>query len=201
MPLRQGAMRPFALATLALLAGCVQPAERARVAPRTQPVATEPPVGEVAMPVDRTIAATVAAIPTLTVLNRAVQVAGLTPALNAAAPLTLFAPTDQAFGRLAPGTLDALLKPDNRASLVKLLDLHIVPGRISSADLARRIAAGGGSATLTTLGGETLTASMTGAVLTLTDAGGNSSYLETPDVRQANGVIHVVNGVLVPRIN
>lgn len=196
-------MRTSALPILALLAGCVQPAERAPVATPVQPVAPAPNplVGGIAMPADRTIAVTVAAVPTLSTLSRAVGVAGLTAALNASAPLTLFAPTDQAFGRLAPGTLDALFKPDNRASLVKLLNLHLVPGRISSADLVRRIAAGGGRATLTTLGGETLAASMTGPVVTLTDAGGNRSYLETADVRQANGLIHVVNGVLVPRIN
>jgi uncharacterized surface protein with fasciclin (FAS1) repeats len=194
-------MRLLALATLALLAGCVQPAERAPVSPPVRPVtASNPLVGGVAIPADRTIADTVAAVPTLSTLNRAVQAFGLAPTLNAPTPLTLFAPTDQAFGRLAPGTLDALLKPDNRASLGKLLNLHLIPGRVSSAELARRIAAGGGRATLTTLGGETLTLSMTGAVVTLTDAGGNKSYLETADISQANGVIHVVNGVLVPRI-
>ena len=110
-------------------------------------------------------------------------------------------PTDEAFGRLAPGTVDALLKPENRATLTRLIGLHVVATRLSTAELVRRIAGGGGRATLTSVTDEPLTLSLTGSVVTLTDGGGNRSYVEVADVRQRDGVIQVVNGVLVPRLN
>lgn len=196
-----------ALTVALLLAACNQSAERVRVAPAIAVVGTEaavptrnPLVGGVVLPVDRTLATDIAAVPTLSMLNRAVVAAGLAATLGGPGPVTLFAPTDEAFGRLAPGTVDALLKPENRASLAKLLNLHTVPGRLTSAELIRRVTAGGGRATLTSTAGETLTVTMTGNIVTLTDAGGNRSYLETADVRGSNGIMHVVNGVLVPRL-
>ena len=196
------------LAAPLLIAGCVQPARHVRVAPAVAvgdapaPLQTagNPAVAGVVMPVGRTLIADVAAAPNLTVLVRAVQTAGLGDALAGPGPVTLFAPTDEAFGRLAPGTVDALMKPDNRASLLKLLRLHLVAGRLSTADLLRRVQAGGGTATLTTIAGEAITLTLTGPVLTLTDSGGNKSYIETADIRAANGVLHVVNGVLVPKL-
>lgn len=201
-------MRPQLIALpVLLLAGCSQPTERVRVAPAVAvveaepiPPAANPLVGGVVVPVDRTLAADIAAVPTLSVLNRAAAAAELSATLAGPGPVTLFAPTDEAFGRLAPGTVDALLKPENRAALGKLINLHIVPGRLTSTELIRRVTAGGGRATLTSAAGEMLTVTMTGAIVTLTDAGGNRSYLETADVRGTNGVMHVVNGVLVPRL-
>lgn len=201
-------MPPKKLLTLLLpLAACSTPAERIRVAPAVavvdaaapDPNARNPLIGGVAMPTDRTIGATVAAAGPLATVARLAVAADFAPMLEAAGPTTLFAPTDEAFGRLAPGTVDALVKPENREALLKLLRLHVVAGRLSSADLLRRIATG--QTTLSTLGGEPLTLSLTGAVVTLTDSGGNRSYIETADVRQTNGVLHVVNGVLVPRLN
>ena len=201
-------MKKLFLALLPL-AGCATPAEQVRVAPALaviEPAAPATPVGNplvggATMPVDRTIGAALAAAPPLGTLLRAVGAAGQAAALEATEPVTLFAPSDEAFGRLAPGTLDALFKPENHDTLVKLLRLHLVAGRLSSAELVRRIAAGGGRATLTTLAGEVLTLGLTGSVITLTDGGGNRSYIETADVRQRNGVIHLVNGVLVPRLD
>lgn len=200
-------MRLLPLLPVLVLAACVQAPERVRVAPATAVIGQEPAapagnplVGGVTMPADRTIAANVATAPTLSTLVRAAQTAGLIDTLSGPGPLTLFAPTDEAFGRLAPGTVDALLKPENRASLTRLLQLHLVAGRLTSAELVRRVTAGGGGATLTTLAGDPLTVGLTGSVVTLTDSGGNRSYVETADVRQANGVVHVVNGVLVPRL-
>ena len=189
-----------------LFAGCVRSTEPVRVAPAAavesaEPAAAaNPPIGGVAMPADRPLAAALAASPTLATLNRAVLAAGLGGTLGQPGAVTLFAPTEEAFARLAPGTAEALLKPENRASLTKLLRLHLVPGRLSSAELVRRVQAGGGRATLTTVAGETLNLSLTGSVVTLADGGGNKSYVETADVRQSNGLLHVVNGVLVPRI-
>lgn len=199
-------MKKLLLALLPL-AACTEPTERVRVAPAVAVVdaaapaanARNPLVGGITMPADRTVGAAVAAAVPLATLQRAIVAGGVGPALEAAGPVTLFAPTDEAFGRLAPGTVDALLKPENRDSLVKLLRLHLVAGRLSSADLLRRIAAG--QTVLTSVAGEPLTLSLTGAVITLTDGGGNKSYVETADVRQTNGVVHVVNGVLVPRVN
>src|SRR3546814_5445376 len=115
-------------------------------------------------------------------------------------PFTVFAPTDAAFGRLAPGTLDALLLPENKPALTKLVIYHVVPGRLTVADLEARIAAGGGTATLTTVEGEPLTLGLVGTVIALTDVGGNKSYVETGDIREANGVMHVVNGIMIPTI-
>ena len=154
-----------------------------------------PPVGGIDLPTTAPLAANLATAPTLSTFARLIVASG--QSLDA---VTVFAPTDEAFGRLAAGTVAALLKPENRATLSRLVTLHLVPGRLSSAALVRRIAAGGGRATLTSVAGEPLALSLTGSVVTLTDAGGNKSYVETADVRAANGVIHVVNGVLVPRL-
>ncbi len=153
------------------------------------------------MPTDKLVADTLAAAPNLGAFVRALDATGLTATLKAAGPFTVFAPTDAAFGRLQPGTVEALMKLENRAALTRLLGLHIVAERLGGVELMRRIAAGGGRATLTSVAGEPLTVTMTGGIVTLTDAGGNRSYVETADVRGANGIVHVVNGVLVPRLN
>jgi uncharacterized surface protein with fasciclin (FAS1) repeats len=149
-------------------------------------------------PAAATIAVNVARAPNLTTFVSTMRAAGLDRTLAGAGPYTLFAPTNAAFGRLAPGTVDALLKPENKASLARLLDYLVVAGRVTTADLRDRIQAGGGSATLATIKGDPLTVTLTGAVLTLTDVHGNKSYIEAGDVPQANGLIQVVNGVLIP---
>jgi len=186
---------------LASLAGCVPPA--------TAPVVAPPPVVSAPAPVavdpsrmesEATIAQSIATTPGLTTLARELRVAELDPLLAGNGPYTLFAPTDMAFTRLAPGIAGDLLAPQNRPTLVALLRYHIVPGTMTTEQLEARIVAGGGRATLTTLGGQPLTATMTGDVITLTSASGNRSYVEAADVAQANGVIHVVNGVLVPNL-
>ena len=199
---------PLLLAALAM-AGCAPVARETAAPPPPAAVAAppiavataNPPIGSVTLRSDATLGVGVAQAPRLATLTQALTTAGLLETLNAPGPLTLFAPTEEAFGRLAPGTTNVLLKPENRASLGKLLRLHLLPGRLTSADLVRLVQAGGGRATLTTLGGETLTLSLSGSVVTLADAGGNRSYVEIADIRQANGVLHVVNGVLIPRIN
>jgi uncharacterized surface protein with fasciclin (FAS1) repeats len=201
-------MRAPALLLLVPVAGCASP-DRVTVAPAIAVTGVAAPAAPAANPLvagvqlsaTATIAASVALVPALATLTRAAAAAGLVETLAGPGPFTLFAPTDEAWGRLAPGTTDALLKPENRAALTKMLQLHLVPERLTVADLLARIAAGGGRATLTSAAGEPIALSLTGSVVTLTDAGGNKSYIETADVRQANGVIHVVNGVLVPRLN
>jgi uncharacterized surface protein with fasciclin (FAS1) repeats len=186
---------------LLALAGCSTTKDGAPPAPVSAAAApANPSVGGVAMPADRTIAANAAAAPNLSTLATAVTAAGLADTLSGPGPFTVFAPTDAAFARLAPGTVDTLLKPENKASLAKLLTYHVVPGTLTAADLTARVTAGGGTATLTTVQGDPLMLTVTQGHLTLTDVGGNKSYVETGDVRQSNGVVHVVNGVLVPKL-
>ena len=133
-----------------------------------------------------------------TTLVAAVKAAGLVDTLKGAGPFTVFAPTNAAFDALPAGTVDTLLKPENKATLTKVLTYHVVPGRIDSADLAAKIRAGGGSATLTTVQGEPLQVSMQGDSVVLTDSKGNNATVTTADVYQKNGVIHVVDKVLMP---
>ena len=159
-----------------------------------------PMVGGAAMYENRTVAQNASTAPNLTTLVAALKAAGLVDTLSGPGPFTVFAPTNDAFGRLAPGTVDTLLRPENKASLAKVLTYHVVPGTISAAQLQQQIQAGGGTAQLTTVAGQTLTARVENGVVTLTDTNGTKSYVETSDVRQSNGVVHVINGVLVPRL-
>lgn len=165
------------------------------------PAAPNPMVGGATMLATNTIVANASMAPNLTTLVAAVKAADLVATLSGPGPFTVFAPSNEAFGRLAPGTVDNLLKPENRSTLVKVLTYHVVPGTLSSAMLAQAIATGGGKAVLTTVEGEPLTVTMTEGVFTLTDVSGNKSYIETPDVRQSNGMVHVVNGVVIPKIS
>ena len=169
-------------------------------APVVAPAGANPAVGGAAMVPTMTIVQNASAAPNLTTLVAAVKAADLVTTLSGPGPFTVFAPTNEAFGRLAPGTVATLLKPENKPSLVKVLTYHVVPGTISSAQLMQMIAAGGGSAKLTTVDGEPLTATMANGVIALTDVNGNKSYVETADVRQSNGIVHVVNGVLIPKL-
>ena len=133
-----------------------------------------------------------------TTLVAAVKAAGLVDTLSGAGPFTVFAPTNAAFEKLPAGTVDTLLKPENKKMLTDVLTYHVVAGKMSAADLAKAIEAGGGSAKLTTVEGGTLTATMSGNTITLTDEKGGKSTVTQGDVMQSNGVIHVVDTVLLP---
>ena len=133
-----------------------------------------------------------------TTLVAAVKAAGLVDTLEGPGPFTVFAPVNAAFSALPAGTVDMLLKPENKDTLVKILTYHVVPGRIGAADLKKEIKAGGGKATLTTVQGETLTATMHGAAIMLTDRKGGTAMITISNVFQSNGVIHVVDSVLQP---
>jgi uncharacterized surface protein with fasciclin (FAS1) repeats len=169
--------------------------------PNGPPAVANPTVGGVPMMATRTIVDNASAAPNLSTLVAAVKAADLAATLSGPGPFTVFAPTNEAFARLAPGMVDTLLKPENKTSLVKVLSYHIVPGAITAQDLRQQIATGGGSATLTTVEGDPITATLVGAIIALTDVNGNKSYVETADVRQSNGVVHVVNGVIVPKLS
>jgi len=136
--------------------------------------------------------------PLLSTLVAAVKAAGLVETLSGAGPFTVFAPTNAAFEKLPAGTVDTLLKPENKKMLTDVLTYHVVAGKMSAADLAKAIEAGGGSAKLTTVEGGTLTATMSGNTITLTDEKGGKSTVTQGDVMQSNGVIHVVDTVLMP---
>ena len=133
-----------------------------------------------------------------TTLVAAVQAAGLVDTLKGPGPFTVFAPTNAAFAKLPAGTVETLVKPENKGTLTTILTYHVVPGRITAANLAAKIKAGGGKAVLTTVQGEPLTASMMGGKVMLTDAKGGMSTVTQADVMQSNGVIHVVDTVLMP---
>jgi uncharacterized surface protein with fasciclin (FAS1) repeats len=133
-----------------------------------------------------------------TTLVAAVKAAGLVDTLSGAGPFTVFAPTNAAFAKLPAGTVDTLLQPANKAMLQSVLTYHVVPGRLTAADLMARIKAGNGKARLTTVQGGTLTASMMGNKIMLTDAKGGMSHVTQGNVMQSNGVIHVTDGVSIP---
>ena len=134
-----------------------------------------------------------------TTLVAAVKAAGLVDTLKSRGPFTVFAPVNAAFAALPAGTVDTLLMPENKAMLTKVLTYHVVPGNIDSAELARLIRAGGGKAWLKTASGGTLTASMMGSVPMITDDTGASAHVTIANVRQSNGIIHVIDKVLLPK--
>jgi uncharacterized surface protein with fasciclin (FAS1) repeats len=133
-----------------------------------------------------------------TTLVAAVQAAGLVETLSSPGPFTVFAPTNAAFAKLPAGTVETLLKPENKATLQAVLTYHVVPGRLTAADLMGRINAGGGVANLTTVQGGTLQARMMGQGIVLTDAKGGQARVTQANVMQSNGVIHVTNSVSIP---
>lgn len=133
-----------------------------------------------------------------TTLVAAVKAAGLVDTLKGPGPFTVFAPTNEAFAKLPAGTVETLLKPENKDTLVKILTYHVVAGRISASDLKKQIRAGHGQAMLKTLSGGTLTAMMRGSNIVLKDEKGGMSTVTIPNVFQSNGVIHVVDTVVMP---
>ena len=133
-----------------------------------------------------------------TTLVAAVKAAGLVETLAGPGPFTVFAPTNAAFARLPSGTVATLLRPENKAALASVLTYHVVPGRMSAADLMAAVRAGGGTASLPTANGGRLTAQMSGGNLVLIDAKGGRSTVTQADVFQSNGVIHVTNAVSLP---
>jgi len=134
-----------------------------------------------------------------TTLVAAVKAAGLVATLEGTGPFTVFAPTNAAFAKLPAGTVDALLKPEAKAKLTAVLTYHVVPGRLTAAALMKAVKDGGGEAKYKTVEGDELTIRQPSAgTLTVTDSKGDVSTVTIPDVLQSNGVIHVVDTVLLP---
>jgi hypothetical protein len=133
-----------------------------------------------------------------TTLVAAVKAAGLVDTLNSAGPFTVFAPTNAAFAKLPAGTVETLLKPENKATLAKILTYHVVAGKVTAAELIGMIKAGGGSATLTTVAGGNLVAAIVDGKVVLTDEKSGTATVTQADVMQKNGVIHVTDAVSLP---
>ena len=131
-------------------------------------------------------------------LVAAVKAAGLVDTLKGKGPFTVFAPTNAAFGKLPAGTVDTLLKPENKATLTAVLTYHVVPGKLTAADVVAAIKAGGGKAEVTTVQGGKISLSMMGNMVMLRDAKGGMSHVRQADLGTSNGVIHVIDTVVMP---
>jgi len=153
--------------------------------------------GEKAKPATDIVGGAVAS-PAHTTLVAAVKAAELVDTLQGTGPFTVFAPTNSAFEALPAGTVDNLLKPENKATLASVLTFHVVAGNIDSTSLVGLIKDSGGKATVKTVQGENLTATVDDGQVKLTDATGNVATVTAADLKQSNGVIHVIDTVLLP---
>ncbi|MFD2564306.1 fasciclin domain-containing protein [Aquimarina rubra] len=145
-----------------------------------------------------TIVGVAAANENFTTLVAAVKAAGLVETLNGDGPFTVFAPVNDAFAKLPEGTVDGLLKPESKETLTAVLTYHVVSGKFMAADVVKAISDGGGTFTITTVQGGTLTASLDGDSVILTDAKGGKSKVILTDVSASNGVIHAIDTVVMP---
>ena len=168
--------------------------------PTTMPPATENPmVGGMPMYANKNIVENAVTSPDHTTLVSAVKAAGLVETLSGPGPFTVFAPVNAAFDKLPAGTVETLVKPESKEMLTGILTYHVVPGTYDAAKLSEEIKAGNGKAMLKTVAGGDLTASMEGSDVIITDAKGGKSKVTIADVRQSNGVIHVIDAVLMPK--
>ena len=191
--------RLFAPATLLLLAlaGCAAPTPEASPAPAPAVQAPAVTVGGAVMDPDRPILENLEKSAEHRTLVRAIRAAGVENRL--AGPLTLFAPTDAAFERLPPGTIDTLMEPQNRRLLTQLVSYHVVPGARSRSAIAADARAAGGTAAYPTMEGGLIRIAAAGNDLAVSDVHGNRSAVTVADVGHANGIVHVVDAVLLPR--
>lgn len=137
--------------------------------------------------------------PAHTTLVAAVKAGGLVETLQGAGPFTVFAPTNDAFAKLPAGTVESLLKPEAKATLVKILTYHVVAGNLDAASVVKAIEAGKGSAKVKTVSGGTLTASLKDGKVILTDENGKTATVVAADLKSGNGVVHVIDSVVLPK--
>ncbi len=161
--------------------------------------AAEPMVGGAAMYPTKNIIQNAVNSKDHTTLVAAVKAAGLVETLEGKGPFTVFAPTNEAFAALPAGTVDTLLKPENKAQLVKILTCHVVAADALSPAITKMVADDGGKHSVKTVGGCILTAMVTNGMITLTDEKGGVAHVTIADVKQSNGVIHVIDKVLLPK--
>ena len=161
-------------------------------------VAKNPKVGGAAMYPTKNIVQNALNSKDHTTLVAAVKAAGLVDTLSGKGPFTVFAPTNAAFGKLPAGTVDTLVRPENKATLTKVLTYHVVPGRITAAQIAAKAKANGGTATYTTVQGQKLMFHAAGRGWAVMDAKGGMANITIANVMQSNGVIHVIDTVLMP---
>lgn len=180
------------------LAAC-SPAEETPATDATT-VAADPmaPIADPAAAASGTIVEVAQGNPDFTTLVSAVTAADLAGTLGGTGPFTVFAPTNAAFEKIPAATRESLMAPAGKADLTKILTYHVVPGRVTAADLTTQIEAGGGTATLTTVQGGTLTAKAANGTITLTDANGGTSTVAIADVAATNGIIHAIDTVVMP---
>ena len=162
------------------------------------PALANPMVGGAAMYPTKNIVQNAVNSKDHTTLVAAVKAAGLVDTLSGAGPFTVFAPTNEAFAKLPAGTVENLLKPENKPTLVKILTYHVVPGRITAGQIAAMAARNHGNATLKTVEGENLKFMKSGGGWVVVDAKGDKARITIPNVMQSNGVIHVIDTVLMP---
>jgi len=165
----------------------------------TAAYAENPMVGGAAMYAQKNIVENAVNSKDHTTLVAAVKAAGLVDTLQGAGPFTVFAPTNEAFAALPAGTVDTLLKPENKDKLTKVLTAHVVAGKISGAEMMKQAKAMGGKYEMKTVSGDTLTAEVKKGKLFIMDESGGEAKVTIADVNQSNGVIHVVNKVLLPK--
>lgn len=191
----------FALPLFALTAATmVAPAQARAVDEAAEATVAEAEAASGAMVESWNIVQNATKSPEHKTLVQALTAAGLTDTLSGAGPFTVFAPTDQAFAAVPQPMTAYLMDPGNKASLAQVLTYHVVPGRITSADLYAKIKAGGGKATLTTVEGQPLTFTEVAGNIKVDGTQGSSGYVTQADVAQSNGMIHILNGVLIPEI-
>lgn len=146
----------------------------------------------------KTVVGNAVATENLTTLVAALKAADLVTTLSGAGPFTVFAPTNKAFDKLPKGTLDMLLKPENKAKLSAILTYHVIAGVVNSNDVVAAIEKGNGSATLTTVQGGKLTATMVGKNVILMDEKRNKSIITSVDIMSSNGIVHIIDTVMMP---
>jgi len=185
-------MRKF---TSALFAGAIALSTAASIA-----YAANPEVGGAAMFADKNIVENAVNSKDHTTLVAAVKAAGLVETLQGPGPFTVFAPTNAAFDALPAGTVDTLLKPENKEMLTKVLTCHVVGAKAMSADIMKMVDDDKGAHPVKTVGGCTWTAKYEGDKVTLTDENGNVANVTIANVEQSNGVIHVIDKVLLPKM-
>ncbi|NQW54868.1 MAG: fasciclin domain-containing protein [Rhodospirillales bacterium] len=187
----------IAVAALSLVA--VAPAFAQTMAPAASSTPANPMVGGSAMDAKKNIVDNAVNSKDHTTLVAALKAAGLVETLQGAGPFTVFAPTNAAFAKLPPGTVEMLVKPENKAKLTKILTCHVVSANAMSPAIAKMIADDKGTHPVKTVGGCVLQAKMMGEKITLTDENGNVATVTIADVKQSNGVIHVIDTVVLPK--